>query len=249
MKLYDSTSVGDESPSANGSGPADDSPEDDWAGEEGERDFSNLFNAPDYSSFIKTKPNSKAKSYQARTASLMKAGMIASLNNQQWPDAATFIKYGPGFATAAGNLAAEDARVAALIDMVTAPDSPYVMFALVAVPMIAQLFRNHQQDIAAATENVKKTRAEKKRERQAGIRPPKPAPVTVHLFKREIRIPIRLKLRMPKLSGVFKAFLGTSQHPSHIAAEVFNDPAVVKAIHQLGLIPRQGEEANRDDAE
>lgn len=239
MKVYESETAGADGPSANGTGP--EAPEDDWAGEEEERDFSNLFDAPAYASFIKTKPNSKAKSYEARTASMMRALMLASLNNQQYPDAATFLKYGPGFSKAAGNLAAEDARVAGIIEMLTAPDSPYVMFALCAVPMISQLFRNHQAEVAEAAANVKKTRAEKKRARQAGVQPPKQPPITVHIFRREVKLPIRVKFRMPKLQGALKAFMGTTQHPSHIAAEVFNDPAVVRAIHEMGLIPRQPE--------
>lgn len=234
MKLHASESV-------NGSGPAADDPieDDDWAGEEEEHDFSTLFDAPSYSSFIKTAPNSKAKSYEARVASLMKAGMVMSLNNQQWPDAATFLKHGPGFSKAAGNLAAEDARIAGIIEMLTAPDSPYVMFALVAIPMVSQLFRNHQADIQQAAATVKESRAEKRRNRKAGISPPKQPPITVHLFKREFRLPLRVKLRMPKLQNMFKAFLAPTQNPQHIAAEVFSDAAVVKALHNMGLYPRE----------
>jgi hypothetical protein len=244
MKLHESESV-------NGSGPPDVDPSeeaDDWAGEEEIRDYSSLFDAPSYSSFIKTAPNSKAKSYEARVASMMKAGMTVSLNNQQWADAATFLKHGPGFSKAAGNLAATDARVAGIIEMLTAPDSPYVMFALVALPMVSQLFRNHQDEVKQAGVSWKETRAEKRRNRKAGVVPPKAAPLTVHLFKREIRLPIRLKLRMPKFGNMFKAFLAPTQHPSHIAAEVFNDPAVVKALHSMGLFPREAPSSDESEA-
>jgi hypothetical protein len=240
VKLHESESV-------NGSGPTADPDDDDWAGEEEERDFSNLFNAPDYSSFIKTAPNSKAKSYEARVASLMKAGMVMSLNNGHFPDAATFLKHGPGFSKAAGNLAAEDARVAGIIEMLTAPDSPYIMFVMVAIPMFSQLFRNHQQDIQQAAANVKETRAERRRNKKAGVQAVKQPPITVHIFKREIKLPIRVKLRMPKLGNMFKAFLAPTQHPSHIAAEVFGDEAVIKALHKMGLFP-QPEREDHDDA-
>jgi hypothetical protein len=234
VKLHESESV-------NGTGPAGTSSEDDedWAGEEAEFDFSNLFDAPSYSSFIKTAPNSKAKSYEARVASLMKAGMIMSLNNGLYPDAATFLKHGPGFSKAAGNLAASDARAAAIVDMLTAPESPYVMFAMVALPMVSQLFRNHQSEVQQVGATMKERRAERKRNKRAGVVPPRKPPITVHLFRREIKLPIRVNLRMPRLQNVFKAFLTPTQHPQHIAAEVFSDPAVVKALHSLGLFPRE----------
>jgi hypothetical protein len=227
-----------ESETVNGSGPATDPDDDDWAGEEAQFDYSNLFDAPDYSSFIRTAPNSKAKSYEARVASLMKAGMVMSLNNGQFPDAATFLKHGPGFSKAAGNLAAEDARIAGIVDMLTAPDSPYIMFFMVAIPMFSQLFRNHQQDIQQAAANVKETRAERRRNKRAGVQAPKQPPITVHIFKKEIKLPIRVKLKFPKLTNMFKAFLAPTQRPEHIAAEVFSDAAVIKALHKMGLFPQ-----------
>ncbi len=238
MKLHSSESV-------NGSAPTIDPDEqnEDWAGEEQEYDYSNLFDAPSYSSFIKTAPNTRAKSYEARVASLMKAGMVMSLNNQAWPDASTFIKHGPGFAKAAGNLAAEDAKVAGFIDMITAPESPYVMFALVAIPLVSQLFRNHQPEVVAAGASWREARAQRKREKKAGtFRTPTP-PITVPLFRgRRITIPIRVRVKLPNLKALFKGFLAPTQHPQQIAQEVFSDPLVVKALHNMGLVPR---EANR----
>lgn len=234
MKVYASES-------ANGSAPppdVEDSEDDDWSGEDGQYDYSNLFDAPNYADFIKLAPNSKAKSYERRVASLMKAGMVASLNNQQWPDAATFLKYGPGFATAAGNLAAVDARAERIIEMITAPESPYVMFALIAIPMISQLARNHQGDMQEAGASWRERRAAKKQQKLAGEKKPA-SRIKVHLFGREFTLPIGFKLRMPKLRNMFGAFLAPTQHPQQIAQEVFTDPAVVKALHKMGMYPRE----------
>jgi hypothetical protein len=234
LRLYSSDT--DENP--NGSVPRDN--DEDLDEEEEFQDYSTLFDAPAYSEFIKTAPNSKAKSYEKRVQSMMKAGMVMSLNNAQWPDAATFLKHGPGFAKAAGNLAAEDPRAARMVDMLTAPDSPYIMFAMVAIPMVAQLFRNHAPEIQEAATSAKEKRAARKMARRTGekVKPSTP-PITVHLFKRQFKIPIRFRIKVPKFQAIFKSFLAPTQAPDQITAEVFNDPAVVKALHKMGLFPRQ----------
>lgn len=235
MRVYESQGV--EDTNLNGFA-GDDIPDDEWQGEEGEHDFSNLFDAPDYSSFIKTKPNSKAKSYEAKVASLMKAGLIGSLNAQQYPDAATFLKHGPGFAKATANLAVEDARIASIVDMITAPESPYVMFALVAVPLISQLARNHRSEINEAGATFKQKRAQRKAEKKAGIRQPSTIkPIKFKLFKREITVPIRVRFKFPSLRNAFRAFLAPTQHPVQITNEVLGDPRVQAELRKMGLYP------------
>lgn len=240
MKLY-----GSETDSRNGSRPEDDEEEELL---EEQYDYSTLFDAPSYSQFIKTAPNSKAQTYEKRVQSMMKAGMVGSLNAHNWADAATFLKHGPGFAKAAGNLAAEDARAAAIVEMLTAPDSPYVMFFMVAIPMVAQLVRNHQPDIQKAGSTWRERRAERKQAKLSGakIRTSAP-PITVRIFKREFKLPIRFRLKLPNLKNVFKAFLAPTQYPDEIAAEVFNDISVIKALHKMGIYPR--EDKGDDDGE
>lgn len=242
MKLYSSDA---DAATSNGHAPPID--DDEQAPEEEAYDYSELFDAPNYADFIKTKPNSKAQGYERRVASMMKAGLVLSINNQNWPDAATFLKHGPGFAKAAGNLAAEDARAAAIVEMLTAPDSPYVMFALIAFPMIGQLARNHQPEILNAGTTMKQRRAERKQAKLAGLKPTvvKP-PITVHLFKREIKIPIRVRIRLPKASSWFKAFLAPTQFPGQITEEVFTDPAVIKALHKMGVYPQSEGDDGRE---
>jgi hypothetical protein len=253
LKLHESSGPG---PSAdvNGSGPYiddDEREDDDSYGEDEEerelKDFSKLFDAPSYSEFIKTKPNSRAQTYEKRVASMMKAGLVMSLNNHQWPDAATFLKHGPGFAKAAGNLAAEDARAAAIVDMLTAPESPYVMFALVAMPFVGQLFRNHQQEAEKAATTWRERRADRKAAKREGVKPNRSSRViTVRLFRREIKIPIRFTVKLPSLKAIFAPFLAPTQYPDEITAEVFNDVSVLKALHKMGIYPRA--ESDEQDA-
>jgi hypothetical protein len=238
VKLYDSNT--DER--VNGSAPTIDDDEQIEEDETQEYDYSQLFDAPNYADFIKTKPNSNAQKYEKRVQGMMKAGLIMSINNQQWPDAATFLKHGPGFAKAAGNLAAEDARAAQLIEMLTAPSSPYVTFAMVAIPFIAQLTRNHQSEFKEAGQSWRERRAEKKQQRLSGAKPKTP-PITVRLGRRRISLPIRVRLRVPNVRGMFKAFLAPTQHPQQIASEVFTDPAVRIALHKMGIVPREETDA------
>jgi hypothetical protein len=228
LKVYSSESADQ---SVNGAAPDDD-------GLEEQYDYSTLFNAPSYSEFIKTAPNSKARSYERRVQSMMKAGMVMSLNSHNFPDAATFLKHGPGFAKAAGNLAAIDSKAAAMVDMLTAPDSPYIMFAMVALPMISQLARNHQGQLSEAGQSWSERRKQRRQEKRAGYAQPAKPPITVHLGKRAITLPIRFRVKLPNVKKIFSAFLAPTQHPNEIAAEVFNDENVVKALHKMGLYPQ-----------
>jgi hypothetical protein len=235
LKVYGS----DTSEHVNGSGPSIDPDEpledDDFEGSE--PDYSALFDAPSYSEFIKLKPNSRARTYERRVASMMKAGLVMSLQNHAWADAATFLKHGPGVATAAGNLAAEDARAAKIIEMLTAPESPYVMFALVAMPFVGQLFRNHQDEAKHVATTWRERRAERKTEKREGVKPNR-SPITVHLFKREFKVPIRFRVKMPNFRNMLKAFTVPTQYPNEIITEVFNDVSVIRALHKMGIYPR-----------
>lgn len=229
----------------NGSGPhidPGDPPFSDEEDETQEYDYSTLFDAPSYSDFIKTPPNAKSRVYERKVQSMMKAGMVMSLNNQQWPDAATFLKHGPGFARAAGNLAAEDARAAQVIDMLTAPDSPYVMFGLVAFGMVAQLVRNHQPEIHEVA-NTWRQRREDRKNGKDGARVQSP-PLVLRIGKRSIKLPIRFRVRLPKFRAILAGFLAPTQRPDTIAQEVFSDPSVVRALHKMGLFPRSDTNAS-----
>ena len=235
MKLYSS----DTDASANGSAPPID-PDEQAEEEQIEYDYSTLFDAPNYADFIKTPPNANARLYERKVQSIVKAGMVMSIHNHQWPDAATFLKHGPGFAKAIGNLAAEDPKAAAIVDMLTAPDSPYVMAAMVAIPFISQLVRNHQPEMAKAGATFRERRAEKKQAKLAGGKVKSTVePITVHIGKREFKLPIRFKLKLPKFRSVFKAFLAPTQHPNEIANEVLSDTSVVRALNKMGIFPHE----------
>jgi hypothetical protein len=109
---------------------------------------------------------------------------------------------------------------------------------MVALPMISQLARNHQGDIAKVAETRKDRKATRKQEKLAGVKKESAPPITVHLGRRAITIPIRFRIKFP-VKKIFSGFLAPTQHPQEIAAEVFNDEAVVKALHKMGLFPQE----------
>lgn len=64
-------------------------------------------------------------------------------------DAAAFIESGPAFASKMGDLAAHDVRVRKGIDFITAgTENPYAAVVLAALPLVSQIIRNHESDVA-----------------------------------------------------------------------------------------------------
>lgn len=197
-------------------------------------DPSSLFDAPDLSKFIKLPQTATAKEYEQRVKALMKAGAIGALNAQNLPDAATLLTHGPGFAAAAGQLAEADARAKGVIDMLTTPASPWGMFLVTAIPMFAQLARNHEgqlRQVPANLQNRKERKAQKMAEREAQ---PK---VTVHLpFGKSVKIGVKAKFPVGRIFGMFR---GQTKDPRQIAFEVFSNPAVVRELQKQGVVFQQ----------
>jgi hypothetical protein len=242
LKLHSAEFVEDQP--LNGHNPEPDEPDEEEGEEEKEKiDWSDLFRAPNYSDFIRTKPNSNAQKYEARVASLMKAGLMASINAENYPDAATFLKHGPKFSKAAGNLAADNAQFAGLIDIITAPESSTVMFALAAIPLFAQLWRNHQSEVSEAASTFSERRKQRKTERKQGIKPPVTVnkPIRFKLFRRQITIPIRLRIKLPNPAKAFKAFLAPTEDPRRLAYEILGDPKVQNELRKMGIYPAGSE--------
>src|SRR6201986_3087977 len=110
-------------------------------------DYTSLFEATDFTALIKPAQSAVAREYSGKVKSLLKAGTIGAINIGDFADAAAFLHYGPGFADASGQLAEADKRARAAVDILTAPGNPYAMFLMTGIPLIAQLFRNHEEQI------------------------------------------------------------------------------------------------------
>lgn len=196
-----------------------------------EPDYQALFDAPDFTALLRPASSRVAKEYTQKTNSVLKALLVGSLNAGDFPDAAAILRHGPGFAAATGQLADASDRAKALIDMATSPASPATMFVMTAIPLIGQIIRNHEAQIAQIPETRRQRRAMRKAVVQAKAeREPR---FTIKMFGRQW--PVYTSFKMPKWSKVFAGFRTQTQEPDMLAMQVFTDPKVIDALRKMGV--------------
>ena len=187
--------------------------------------------APDIREFLKPKRTAEQKEYEERAASMLKALLIGSLNSGQAHDAAAIIRFGPGFARATGHLASSSDTARKLIDTATAPGNPWAQFAMTGFPLVAQIFRNHEEAIRDIPRTRRAMKADKKMRKQTG-EPKPPAKVSVKIPFTKIRIPVRFNV---KWSAFLSGFRAQTQEPHTLTESVFSDPKVLRALVDLGI--------------
>src|SRR5215472_2144139 len=191
-------------------------------------DWRDLFAAPNYTQLIKPAQTRKAKEYQDKMNACLKALMAGAINAGSMADAAAILAYGPAFSSAAGQFADSSDWAARAIDMATRPANPAVLFVMTGIPLLGQLFRNHEEELKAAPGAIKQGRAERRAMREAqGKRQPR---FTIRLGKRHI--PVYWSPRPSRLFGMFKS---QTQNPQDLTFAVFSDPDVVKALQKQGF--------------
>lgn len=209
---------------------ADESTTSNGSNTEHEFDASAIFEAPDYASLLKHSSSASAKEYEAKIQSMLKAGVFASLRSGNDADAATLLHYGPGLAQSIGDFTDVSDKAKRVVDILTAPDSPALVFVATAIPMIMQFMRNHEKEIEVARmsrKEVKKQRAEAKL-RGEEI-PAEKRGVTIKLpFGRSIRIPISVRFHL--ISNATSIFRSQTYEPDDLKKKVFSDPKVLAAI-------------------
>jgi CDP-glycerol glycerophosphotransferase (TagB/SpsB family) len=137
------------------------------------------------------------------------------------PDAAAIIMYGPTFSEKWGNLAAQDARIARGIDFILeGTENPYIAAAVAGLPLIAQVYRNHQASLnpQAVMETVKRSRAETKQRQGRTFRIP--------FTKRTVTI--RFRFQLPAVENF-------TNDPDALAHYVFEDPKIQKAMEKANI--------------
>jgi hypothetical protein len=92
----------------------------------------------------------KARAYDEKVQGVLSLAMrMLATNENTVADAAVFIEHGTAFASKMGDLAAHDKRVAHGIDLITTgTENPYAAVVVAALPMIAQIIRNHETETA-----------------------------------------------------------------------------------------------------
>ena len=199
-------------------------------------DFDIIVGAPDLGALLHRTPTRRAREYRNRVASLLRVGMIGSLNTGNFSDAAAFLWYGPGASTAVGNLADNYNSIARGIDIITTPGSPIAECVTTLLPLISQLARNHEAALAelpgrfSMGRTARAARKQAKAEARAAEIDP---PMTLRVGR--WRVPVRWKVRSP-IRFVKPVIRAQSMEPNLIAARVFTDPSVQKKLAEMGVV-------------
>jgi hypothetical protein len=161
--------------------------------------------------FIKRPKTATAREYEKKTAAALNSVFRGLAGNPSTViDAAAILVFGDGFSAAAGELAQEDERARGFIDFLATPSNPWIAFAMVALPLGAQLMRNHETALEEM-EPVKKV---------IGVKIP--------FTKRAISIPLRIKPRLPR------QLRSQTSEPEAMLA-VFEHPDVKRALKKRGI--------------
>jgi hypothetical protein len=194
-------------------------------------DYGALFDAPDFSSMVRGRRAAGAREYETKVKSVLKSGAVAALRAGNLPDAATILHFGPGFSAAAGDLAAVNDPAKRAIDLITAPDNPFVTFALVALPFVGQLFRNHEETFRQIPEVRRMARRERK---MAAAAEDTRKNLELKLpFGRVIRF--RVGLRLNSLKRLRLLFHLPTREPQDLVTQVFSDEKLIAALDRQGI--------------
>lgn len=192
-----------------------------------------ILTAPDFSTFVKSTRTPTAKAYERKIQSALKTTFYGALKNGQLADAATVLYYGPNLAQTAGDLADVNERVAKGIDMLTAPDNPYVGFALAGLAIIGQLYRNHEETLSQIPVAVKEGRRERKARKANETEDTRRIEVKLP-FGRTMRVGLKFRFRsLRKIGLIFKV---RSHQPEQLVAEVFSDEKLIRALRKEGIV-------------
>lgn len=194
-------------------------------------DWRSIFDAPNFTDLIRPAQSAKAKEYSGKVKSVLKSGTIAAIKMGDFPDAATILAYGPGFADAAGQLADENEWAEKAIDILTSPSSAPLTFALAASTFAFQLLRNHERTLQELPNARRNAKLRKKAMQDA--RKAEPPRFTIRILGREWPIRFQPKNR---LKGVLGAFRSQTQDPTQLTYNVFSDQKVIAMLKKQGIV-------------
>lgn len=179
--------------------------------------------------FLKKPVTAKSREYQKKVNAFLNTGMRFCIQQPELiPDAAAIIAHGGKFAKACGDLADADDTAAKFLDIITSPQNPYIMFAVTAIPLVAQLIRNHEPQLQEMPGKFRNRKRSTKTERKAA-RAGKPGlEVTVPILRRKftLRMPLNLRLGYGRSQTV---------DPQRLAAGVFGNEKVRKELDKRGI--------------
>jgi len=166
--------------------------------------------------------NPVARRYEKKVKAILNVVFRQTVANESTvPDAAAILMYGPQFCEKAGDLANHDPRARKAIDMITeGSENPYLAFALAAMPLALQVYRNHEQSLnpKGVVEGVRKRRETAKQRDARRIKIP--------FTKRYISF--RWQLTLPSVHNL-------TNEPRALVSHVFSDPNILLAMQKAGI--------------
>lgn len=194
--------------------------------------YSSIFDAQDYALFIKKDQTKKSKDAEAKVKSVIKAGVLTSFKLNDPIDAATLLKYGSGFAKACGDLTDVSDGAQKAIDMLTVPDSPWIAFLAIGIPMTLQLLRNHEEAGTQVAQGFWAARKARKAAKKEGTQPPRKKlghPVTINgPFGRKFTV--HIPVPTPAIIG--KILRAQTEDPYVMAKKVLTDEKLQKELRR-----------------
>jgi hypothetical protein len=174
-----------------------------------------------------------AKKYEKKIKTVLNTIFRQTVSHQAAvPDAAAILMYGPQFSEKWGDLAAHDARVRRAIDMVLeGAENPYLAAMMATMPLLLQVYRNHEETLSpkGAVEAIRKSRADAKQREPKRLRIP--------FTKRYLEF--RFRLRVPAVQNM-------TNDPQQLAAYVFNNEDIIRAMRKAGIDTIGGVNLNGD---
>lgn len=198
------------------------------------RSYSTIFDAPDYASFVKKDQTAKSKEYEQKVASMLKALALGAFKSGDIPDGAAILHHGKSFSKAAGDLTDVSEKAQHAIDILTAPDNPWFVFATMALPFAMQIARNHEKTAAQVRVGWREARRERKRMKAEGLLPPKSegTPITI---KGPFGKKFTFRVRLGKPLFILNVFRSQTKDPVDLVTEVMSDEKLRKALAKEGI--------------
>lgn len=197
-------------------------------------EYTSLFDAPDYATFVKPEQTKRSKDYEQKVKSVLKATALAAFRNGYVADGATILHYGPSFAKTCGDLTDVSDGAAKAIDMITTPDNPWVVFAFAAIPFAFQFVRNHEQTAEQVQQGWRAARKERKAAKARGEIPLKRegTPIQIKLpFGKQFTI----RVHLPRPASFVKAFHAQTHDPRTLTHHVLSDVKLRRVLEEQGI--------------
>lgn len=145
----------------------------------------------------------RAKEYEKKTNGILNQLMRVCLAKENTvADGAAIITYGEAFSSKMGDLADKDEKVRRGLDLITSgTENPYIALLFAAIPLGAQILRNHEQ-------------TEVKTERH----------IRIPFTKKTIRIPVKFRIRLGT------RIRSLTVPPEHLTAATLMNPEIMQAL-------------------